>query len=308
MKHQLNIRMSSFTSSELVLQTSSGVKALWIAALVFVAGSLAVQPAHAQTTISHWSFDSLNSGVYADTTGNHDATVVGAGATLSTGTQGTDYMFGGGAASFDGNDSYATASSLSSQIGSSSFTISVWANLAANDWGNQVLSDWAGPNSYIFGFNGGNSGLLWALNKSDGSGNIAGGFGSVDSAGMTLNNWHHVAYVFDRAGDGSSATISYYLDGNLEATSFTLASGDGYTGSLYDTSSGTTWIGQKQDNQHGWDGQMDELWVIGGALDQTQIQDLMVNNSFSPVPEPATMAIIGLGCVVLGAVGVRRRA
>ena len=49
-------------------------------------------------------------------------------------------------------------------------------------------------------------------------------------------------------------------------------------------------------------GQMDEVWIFDHELNQVEVDGLIANNN--PVPEPGSMALLGLGGLLVGA---RRR-
>jgi hypothetical protein len=106
---------------------------------------------------------------------------------------------------------------------------------------------------------------------------------------MLDDEWHHLVYILDEGRwekymDGSLIGASTYLHGN----------GVGNTNPLYI-------LGR---NNHGdYKGLMDEVAVWNHALAPDLVPQLTRGHSPLNIPEPATMALLGLGALAL----VRRR-
>jgi len=97
--------------------------------------------------------------------------------------------------------------------------------------------------------------------------NTVGGFVQPIASGWTANTWHHAVGTVDSGG-----AVRIYIDGVLAA---------GPT-SLSGTPATTTtelWLGNRQENDLPWAGQIDELSIIHGTLTQTDVTTLYNNGA-----------------------------
>lgn len=94
---------------------------------------------------------------------------------------------------------------------------------------------------------------------------------------VTLNTWHHVAWVWDRA-DEKTGTLTGYVDGEKVLSSTPLKGVTKVT--LLNNNRGVK-IGLKQDTQSSFHGSMDELWIFNDALTAAQVTSLMKTNDIA---------------------------
>jgi hypothetical protein len=274
--------------------------ALHAVALSLLLGSFSVARGE---VLAHWSFDQLTGAdhdTFEDSSGHFNSENSKMNAIASDKGQiavnvASDVPFGK-AVTFTGKPGSYLNVPYVSGIHEHSFTIAVWVYLTKAEH-NYVLADWSGPMnfSYAFGFDvpkGGGAPHISAFMKSDVvKTNKKKEKYNVDvikfnpTANVTLNAWHHVAWVWDRE-DNTKGTLTIYLDG-AKAESATVAKGS--TTSLLNNHRAVR-IGLKQDSNSTFNGSMDELWVFNEALAPEQINNLMKTNDINTAPQVVAAA------------------
>ena len=151
---------------------------------------------------------------------------------------------------FDGSNDYLEITDTDGlDVGTNDFTFSAWVYLSdASE--NYILSKGDSTNHYGFRING-NRRISYEFEVSNTNKTP-----TDDGTQLTLNQWHHVAVVFDR--DGSTYR---YLDGVNTGTNDVLS---GNTGSLSTTDNLN--IGRKYSGFHYFDGLIDEVAIWDTAL------------------------------------------
>ena len=280
----------------------STLRALTIAALL-----AALATAARADVLAHWSFDELTGpdhDTLLDSSGHLNSENSKKNATASDKSQlslnvASDVPFGK-ALTFTGKPgSYLDVPYISS-IHQHSFTVAVWVYLNKPDR-NYVLADWSAPMNmaYAFGFDvakGSTTPRITAYMKSDVVKTSSKNknqkynvdvlkFTPAAANTLSLNAWHHVAWVWDRQ-DKNTGTLTIYLDGaNVQSANVA----KGSTTDLLNNHREVR-VGLKQDTNSTFNGSMDELWVFGDALTPDQITNLMKTNDINTPPTQVAAA------------------
>jgi len=112
-------------------------------------------------------------------------------------------------------------------------------------------------------------------------------------AGDVYGTWYHAAWTWD------GATSRLYVDG---AEVLTRA----FAGPL-NTDNNPITIGGRSQTSYSITGMVDDVRIYNTALSQSEIEALMEFDNGSPVPEPSTFVLAGLGLAGLGLVIWRKR-
>ena len=115
----------------------------------------------------------------------------------------TVYKLGGASGYFDGTGYLSTPYLPQYALGngSTSFTISMWANVSQNTSIQSFVSDWAGNNGWAVACDSGGNVYFNMYNT------VSSVMYGPPSVVFTRNSWHHIAVV------GSGGTITVYVDG-----------------------------------------------------------------------------------------------
>lgn len=277
--------------------------------------------------IAHWSFNSINgTNQFEDDSGhNYHATIADPdpvdGNALTLGTDGMGPGFGNyavfdrgseisnqnsGTAGDGGPGAYAEAPHIDG-IYAGSHTVAAWVKVFDETSWSGLVGDWANEpyetsRAYLYGFTGGTDNsdsaekpmLTLSNGPQNGPINFSGASGAFDKG-----VWHHVAWVVDRVAADQSE-LSIYVDGEV-FNSATFMANNG-NADIQNNAGNPTWIGLKEDNGIDLHAHVDELWIVGRALNRNDIRVLAETNAV--VPEPASLALVVLG---LGLLGVRMR-
>ncbi len=265
-------------------------------ATLIIATSTALLAADADAALVHrYSFDDLN-----DSVGDKNLTLVG-GATLS-----------GGAMVNADNLSAATRGAqlpTDTLTGFTSVTFEGWFGFhdGDNNQGRRVFYFGGSPgNESIEGgiFNPGNvSGVdWWRLAFVDYQNNAQNGWDSlrIQHNGLGAlganNNFHYMAVTIDDAAD----TITLYFGKNDGAGGYTFFSNvrTGWTGSLATILPTANYIGTASWGGH-LNGKVDEFRIYNQALSLQDIQASLAAGPNTIVPEPASLALLGLGGLLM---------
>jgi len=229
----------------------------------FLTGTISAIDISDPDLVGYWSLNEGTGTVAADLSVNSY------NGTLSGSVEWTDGIYGG-ALHFNGNDAFVeTGQSILNGLGG--FTLAGW--VSANNV--NVYSSLFGQNDLVeFGFIGGSELGTWLLGNN----------WVLVSASYPFDypSWHHVALTGDSTG------VVIYIDGQEAASD---------PGAVSSGSSGFTFkIGAGVFNETGdpFLGEIDDVWAIGRALTQDEIQSLMQGAGGYPYamsPDPADGAI-----------------
>ncbi len=241
-------------------------------------------PAANQQVIAHWHFDETSGTSAADTSG----TANGAGevktAVASGGVnQDAEGRFGGSGVAIDGvAGSFLTIPHLDA-LWAGSYTLAAWVK-PSDTTANAILADLAAPQAFLFSADTA-ARMSHRFNAATPTTTAAWtGFGGT----IAVNTWQHVAAVWDR----DSQVGRVYLNGVLVYKAVV----GKMPVELAMVRNARPWnIGRKQDNNECFNGLMDELWVIRGALPGSSITTLMNENRVASTDVVDLADIVGGG-------------
>jgi|GEM_PF-1221754 len=219
--------------------------------------------------IGHWNAN----GNTADSTGNNHGTLVN-DATYTIGNDGQAFLFDGNA------DSVLIAPTLDV---STELSLSAWINPLSNSvqtYGERHIFN--NENSYEMAVRG--STLQYAI-ETDTPGNW---FWVDTGIEVDVNTWSFFGLTYD------GTTSKVFGDLGQELFSSTAVSGN-----IIDTGIDQVHIGSRRNNSASFHGAIDDVYVFDHALTANEMA-LVARNAYSSVPEPTSLAILGLGIAAFG--------
>ena len=263
----------------------------YIPRLLAIAGlSLAANPAHA-ALISHYTFDTENTGSTPDSVGSNSATL-GNRVQINTTITG---RIGSGALEMLGSGS--TSGTGDGATTSNSFSWASDARTVAYWWRADFPAVNAADGTFIsFGDESANGNRFDI--KEQGSTELrveVQGTGQNTNPGIDDGNWHFIAVTVPI--NATFADISWYVDGSstdLNTSTNTLAIATGTSAITFGDSVLTAGTNDRVPN-----GFLDDFQLYDEVLDQSQISFLYNNPGTTAVPEPSTTALLGLGGLAL---------
>ncbi len=184
---------------------------------------------------------------------------------------------------------YSNLTELMAASAPAGYTVSMWVRTTSStiqsyasglaDWGNASTG-----NRFIFTFGLNNTTQLRAQARWATSGDI---YSRTPAATINDGNWRMFTWTFDPA----SGVLNTYVNGVLLETFTSVAA----TRQILNSASLIGTLGLKNDTGAFINGSVtfDEIWIFGGALEPSQIQNLYTYNSLTP-PVESTPQITGL--------------
>lgn len=185
---------------------------------------------------------------------------------------------------------------------SNQFTISLWmrgfSDYDSIPW--RLASKWgSGTRSYYFYYMNDNFGILLSSNGSTSSG-FYHGASAYKSVSDLQGVWHHVVLTFDGTAPAGQDNLFVYVTAEGQADIATsLIAEEAAIDSVYQS--------PKLFRIEGFRSEIDGYATYNRALGISEIEQLYdIGRSIDavPIPEPATLVILGLGCLLL----IRRKA
>lgn len=227
----------------------------------------AFRPAARAEVIAHWGFDETTGTTAADSTGSRNSAGDLKTAVASGGVnQNAEGKFGGSGVSIDGTAGSGLAIPYLDALWSGSYTLAAWVK-PSTTVSNTILSDNANPQAFLFNVDTAvkmSHRFSSALPATQATWTGSGG-------AITPNVWQHVAAVWDR----EAQVGKLYLNGVLV---FKTVIGK-MPAELKMVQNARTWqLGRNQANNSSFNGVLDEVWVVRGALPSASITTLMNEN------------------------------
>jgi hypothetical protein len=253
--------------------------------IVLLVVALAFAAAANADLVGHWSFDEGTGATLGDSVGTNNGTINGATWQATGGKA-------GGALSFDGVNDYVQIGDFAYTGANNEATVSFW--FKSNDTkglshGFMFAHDYyINDNTVAVSLRGDAtdpSGKVTSWIASDGA-TARQIYNPTSSVAYDDNTWH----MYTMTHSGTTGTI-VYIDG-VQIASALYTGGfdpddDIYLGCAFSGTSRSLYFG----NENNCDARLDELNIFNNALTVTEIQAL--------IPEPATLALLGLGCILL---------
>ncbi|MEX2306910.1 MAG: PEP-CTERM sorting domain-containing protein [Pirellulales bacterium] len=291
---------------------------VWI--LAVLSSTATNSPVHAQTLVSHWSFDTAtlstsgaNITAAADATGNHNAMVSASGYGGATGMQNVSQPFVTATASvtgqfgqglrFSGNNFmvYPNLTELMTAAGAPSYSISMWVQwlnptppptsqpfATMGDWGLAAAnSGVAGSSSrFVYGFGIQDNNEFRGQSRHHlTSGNGTDIFAENAPAVPDTNDgsWHMLTWTFNT----TTGVLTKYYDG-VEAEAPTTSTAASFQ--MANAVSPVGAFGLKGDNNIFLfdNARLDEVWVYTGLLDESEVLNLFECNNLNGASCPIT--------------------
>jgi hypothetical protein len=188
------------------------------------------------------------------------------------------------AMSFNSNDYIQTPLNL---VGLSALSVSMWVKFDNHKTFNYLMADevYAGPWNYVLENRAGT--IQYYLDTNQPSQSVIDGGVKLTGAAAALGSWMHIATTWD----GSQTNL--FINGSLVDTA--AISG---VFNINKTVNFGSWDGRTRF----LDGDLDSIYIYDYGLTTGQVEELYTQ---SPVPEPATIVLLGMG--LFGLAGVSRR-